>query len=134
MNIGELATRSGHSRSSIRFYERIGLLPAVDRRANGYRTYPDQTLVVLELIGTAQNAGFSLDEIRLLLPDGKGNWQHDALIAALRAKVIEIERLERQLALSKANLKRSIESIESKPDDIDCAANAKRVLSTFVGG
>ena len=54
MKIGELASRSGLTQSRIRFYEKIGLLKTVDRRANGYRVYPPTALTVLELIATAR--------------------------------------------------------------------------------
>lgn len=133
MNIGELAKRTGLSNSRIRFYERAGLLTAVDRRPNGYRSYPPQAALVLTLIATAQNAGFSLEEIRRLLPSDLDRWHHDALLEALRRKVADIEALEARLAENKAQLVWLIADIEAKPDDIDCAANARRVLSRMAG-
>ena len=133
MNIGELAKRTGLTNSRIRFYESAGLLKAVERRPNGYRTYPAEAVVILELITTAQKAGFSLDEIRTLLPPDLENWQHDALIEALRRKVSDIETLQTRLKQSKAQLVALIADIETKPDDIDCAANARRLLSRMLG-
>lgn len=133
MNIGELARRTGLSHSRIRFYERAGLLTTVDRRPNGYRTYPPEATLVLELIATAQKAGFSLDEIRTLLPPDLGQWDHDTLIETLRRKVADIEALQTRLRQSKAQLVALIGEIEAKPDDIDCAANARRVLSHILG-
>ena len=133
MKIGELAERSGLAPSRIRFYESIGLLKA-ERRPNGYRTYPPEAAVLLELIATAQKAGFSLDEIRTLLPGGLEQWEHGALIGALRRKVADIEALESRLARSKAQLVALIADIEARPDDIDCAANARRVLSRMLAG
>ncbi len=129
MNIGELAKRTGLTSSRIRFYESAGLLRPVDRLANGYRTYPAEAALVLELITTAQKAGFSLDEIRKLLPPGLDRWDHAALIDALRRKVADIEMLEARLRQSKTQLVALIADIEAKPDDMDCAANARRVLS-----
>ena len=133
MNIGELAKRTGLTSSRIRFYERAGLLQTVDRRANGYRTYPPEAVLVLELITTAQKAGFSLDEIRKLLPPGLDHWDHAALIEALRRKVVDIEAMETCLKQSKAQLVALLADIEAKPDDMDCAANARRVLSHVLG-
>ncbi|WP_242224335.1 MerR family transcriptional regulator [Shinella zoogloeoides] len=133
MNIGELAKRTGLTSSRIRFYESAGLLTAVDRRPNGYRTYPQQAVLVLELIATAQKAGFSLEEIRTLLPSDLERWQHTELVEALRRKVADIEALEARLAGSKAQLVTLIADIEAKPDDIDCAANARRVLANMLG-
>ncbi len=134
MKIGELAERSGLTPSRIRFYERIGLLKTVDRRPNGYRTYPPEAVVVLDLITTAQKAGFSLDEIRALLPSDLEQWEHGALIEALRRKVADIESLQSRLMQSKAQLVALIGEIEAKPGDIDCAANARRVLTRMMDG
>jgi len=129
MKIGELAARSGLSQSRIRFYEKIGLLRTVDRRSNGYRVYPRDALVVLEVIATAQAAGFSLDEIRTLMPGDLEKWDHEALMDTLRTKVAEIGQLQERLSRTKFRLESLIEEIEARPDDIDCAANARRVLS-----
>lgn len=129
MKIGELAARSGLTQSRIRFYERIGLLKTVDRGSNGYRVFPHESVVVLEVIATAQAAGFSLDEIRALLPGDLEQWDHDALMATLRGKVAEVGRLQERLVRTKARLEGLIDEIEARPDDIDCAANARRVLS-----
>ncbi|PZO68327.1 MAG: MerR family transcriptional regulator [Paracoccus denitrificans] len=128
MNIGELSTRSGLTRSRIRFYEKVGLLKTVDRRLNGYRVYRREALVVLEVIATAQAAGFSLDEIRALMPEEMEKWDHTLLMDTLRHKVTEIGRLQERLGRTKARLEGLIAQILAKPDDIDCAANARRVL------
>ena len=133
MTIGELAKRTGLTTSRIRFYESAGLLKTVERRPNGYRSYPPDAVLVLDLITTAQNAGFSLDEIRTLLPADLDQWRHDALIETLRRKVSDIEALEAKLARSKAQLLGLIADIEAKPDNVDCAANARRVLSRMLG-
>jgi DNA-binding transcriptional MerR regulator len=129
MKIGELAQRTGLAASRIRFYESIGLLKLVERQANGYRSYPEQAVMVLNLITTAQQAGFSLDELRTLLPQDLSQWQHGKLLDTLQAKVKDIEALEQRLTQSKTHLLALIDEIESKPDDLDCAANAKRVLA-----
>lgn len=133
MKIGELAERTGLAPSRIRFYEGIGLLK-VEREPNGYRTYPPQTVLLLDLIASAQQAGFSLDEIRTLLPPDLAQWKHGSLVGTLRSKVQDIEALEARLAQSKAHLVALLAEIEAKPEDIDCAANAKRVLSRLRSG
>lgn len=85
MKIGELAELSGLTASRIRFYEATGLIAAVERTANGYRDYPAEALSMLEIIASAQRAGFSLEQIRQLLPTGQGSWQHGELVDALLA-------------------------------------------------
>ena len=64
--IGEVATISGKAPSAIRYYESIGLLPD-PVRMSGRRRYPEEVLRSLAVIDTAQRAGLSLDDIRLLL-------------------------------------------------------------------
>jgi len=132
MKIGELAKRSGLSASRIRFYEAEGLLNQVSRGANGYRQYPAEALVILGIIDGAQRTGFSLDEIRNILPANLDDWRPDELTGALRRKVAHIERMERQLGDSKKQLVGLIRKIESKPKDVSCASNTKRLLKEFV--
>jgi len=129
MNIGELAQRTGLAASRIRFYERIGLLKTVERQANGYRSYPADAVLTLQLIAAGQHAGFSLDELRTLLPSGLTQWEHGPLVDTLRRKVQDIEALQAQLAQSRAQLMELVAQIEARPQDMDCATNAQRVLA-----
>ncbi|MGI1188672.1 MerR family DNA-binding protein, partial [Pseudomonas aeruginosa] len=76
----------------------------------------------------ARGAGFSLEEIARLLPSGDGAWQHGELLEGLRRKVAEIEALQRRLEQNKAQLLVAIESIENKPDGLQCTENTQRVL------
>jgi MerR family transcriptional regulator, redox-sensitive transcriptional activator SoxR len=66
LTIGELASRTGRRASSIRYYEEIGLLPE-PVRLGGQRRYDPAAERTLAIIDTAQRAGLSLDEIKLLL-------------------------------------------------------------------
>ncbi|MDP3816349.1 MerR family transcriptional regulator [Pseudomonas sp.] len=134
MKIGELAKRSGLPPSRLRFYESSGLIGAVQRKANGYREYSPQTLHTLEIITCAQQAGFSLEEIRRLLPSADQSPRpHDELLASLRGKVAEIEALQQRLAQNKAQLLTIIDNIENKPEGMPCTENAERVLTRIRG-
>lgn len=133
MKIGELAKLTGLTASRIRFYESTGLIQSVARRANGYRDYPPETASVLEIIDSAQRAGFSLEQIRHLLPVGDGSWDHGELLVALEAKVAEIDALLKRLKQSKAQLLVAIDSIARRPDGISCADNRSRVLDQLRG-
>ena len=129
MNIGELARRTGLAASRIRFYERVGLLRQVERLPNGYRSYPEDAVLVLQLISAAQRAGFSLDELRAVLPDDEMHWEPAVLLDTLRSKVADIEALQVQLAQSKAHLLALVAQIEAKPEGIDCTSNARRLMA-----
>jgi DNA-binding transcriptional MerR regulator len=134
MKIGELASRTGLAASRIRFYEASGLISA-QRQANGYRRYPEQAVQTLGIISCAQQAGFSLDEIRRLLPQGDSQGlPHTELLASLKRKVGEIEVMQQRLAQNKAQLLGIIASIESKPEGMPCAENAERVMAQLRGG
>lgn len=134
MKIGELATRSGLAASRIRFYEASGLINA-QRQANGYREYPEQAVQTLSIISCAQQAGFSLDEIRRLLPDAnrQQGWAHDEMLASLQRKVGEIEAMQQRLMQNKAQLLAIIATIEGKPEGMPCTENAERVLANLRG-
>ena len=70
MSIGEVAGRAGVRPSALRYYERIGLLPAPDRE-NGRRRYGGEVLREvldrLAVVRVAQQAGFTISEVRTLL-------------------------------------------------------------------
>jgi DNA-binding transcriptional MerR regulator len=66
MTIGELASKTGVPASTIRYWERIQVLP-VPARVNGQRRYPDDSIHRLAVLRLAQACGFRLDEMRRLL-------------------------------------------------------------------
>jgi MerR family transcriptional regulator, redox-sensitive transcriptional activator SoxR len=66
LTIGEVARRAGVATSTIRYYERIGLLSEPDR-LGGQRRYEVDVLGKLGFIGVAQTAGFKLREIKELI-------------------------------------------------------------------
>ncbi|MES2016879.1 MAG: MerR family transcriptional regulator [Pseudomonadota bacterium] len=113
MNIGTLAKESGLAQSRIRYYEAQGLLGAVKRGANGYRVYGSDAAYLLGIITTAQEAGFSLDEIRNLLPQSEAaGWDVPKLTASLRAKLTDIIALQARLARSQADIEAMLVCIE----------------------
>jgi MerR family transcriptional regulator, redox-sensitive transcriptional activator SoxR len=93
LSIGEVARESGKAASAIRYYEEIGLLPEPVRTA-GRRRYTPDTVRTLAVIETAQRAGLTLDEIRLLLQasaeDGAAT---DRLREVAERKLPELEAL-----------------------------------------
>jgi len=69
--VSELAARAGGPATTLRFYEKEGLLPA-RRSRGGYRLYDDTSVDRLAFIATAKSLGLPLPEIRRLL----GPWEH----------------------------------------------------------
>jgi len=131
MKIGELAKRTGLSPSAIRFYESKGLLRAVNRQSNGYREYPVEAIALLSIIANAQQTGFTLNEIKQVLPDDLSQWRHDDLIVVLKKKISDIEAMEVRLAQNKADLLTLVHLIDSKPDDVACKDNTLRVMDSM---
>jgi MerR family transcriptional regulator, redox-sensitive transcriptional activator SoxR len=72
LTIGEVARRSGKAASTIRYYEEIRLIRPPER-ISGRRRYPTEIVRELAIVETAQRAGLSLDEIRLLLEASPGD-------------------------------------------------------------
>ncbi|MEK7405343.1 MAG: heavy metal-responsive transcriptional regulator [Acidobacteriota bacterium] len=67
LTIGNLAKHAQVNLETIRYYERLGLLPSPPRTQSGYRLFPDDAVRRLQFIRRAQELGFSLKEIRDLL-------------------------------------------------------------------
>lgn len=65
--MGELAERSGVGIETVRYYERIGLMPEPPRRESGYREYSPEAVVRLRFIRRAKELGFTLRQIEQLL-------------------------------------------------------------------
>jgi len=92
LTIGEVARRAGIRTSAIRYYESRGVLPVAER-VGGQRRYAEDIVERLGFVDVAQQAGFSLDEIRDLL-EGSENREVSARLQALaRRKLPEVERL-----------------------------------------
>lgn len=131
MNISELSKLSGLNTPTIRYYEQIKLLPKAKRKSNGYREYTESDLFQLFLIKQAQQAGFSLTEIKPFLPTNLANWDHDKLIESLNHKVQEIIALEQKLAENKQSILGLIAAIDNKPDNMTCTENAQRLIRHY---
>lgn len=105
--IGELSRRTGCNIETIRYYERIGLIPAPPRRGR-YRSYGGGDVNRLGFVRRARELGFTLDEVRALLGLAAGG---DATCAEVRdlaavhlkdvrARIADLKRMERVLAES----------------------------------
>ncbi len=130
MRIGELSRASGIAASRIRFYETAGLIAPASRTPAGYRLYDDDALQVLRIIEQAQLGGFTLAEIKSLLPQpGPDGWNRTELLAALQRKATAIDELQQRLAESRLRIQQVIADIEDKPDDRDCVGNAEHILA-----
>lgn len=84
--IGEVAAEIGMSADTLRYYEKIRLLPASSRTAGGKRLYHDQDIARLRFIQRAKSVGFSLAEISKLLQFRENPAKSSRAVRALAAK------------------------------------------------
>jgi MerR family transcriptional regulator, mercuric resistance operon regulatory protein len=102
----ELARRTGCNLETIRYYEKIGMLPDPPRTASGYRVYDERHVSRLRFILRARELGFAIEEIRGLLELVDGGTQTCAEVkerterhlADVRAKIADLRRIEKALA------------------------------------
>jgi MerR family mercuric resistance operon transcriptional regulator len=106
MKIGQLSEQTDCKIETIRYYERIGLLPAPARSDGGYRLYDDNHLRRLSFIRRSRELGFTIDEIRglLNLVDG-GNYTCSYVktitmehVESIRQKIADLKKLEKTLS------------------------------------
>jgi MerR family transcriptional regulator, mercuric resistance operon regulatory protein len=102
--IGELSRQTGCNIETIRYYERIGLLP-VPRRRGRYRFYADGDVGRLTFVRRARELGFTLDEVRALLGLATGGQSacaevrkiSAAHLSDVRARISDLRAMERAL-------------------------------------
>jgi MerR family transcriptional regulator, redox-sensitive transcriptional activator SoxR len=92
LTIGQVADRAGIRASSIRYYESVGVLPEPER-IGGQRRYRPDVLTRLGFVAIAQQAGFSLEEIRELLDGSEQARVSERLQALAKGKLPEVEEL-----------------------------------------
>jgi DNA-binding transcriptional MerR regulator len=107
MLIGELAHRAGTSTRTLRYYEQHGLLRAA-RAANGYRTFDEAELRVVNEIRDLLAVGFGLDDIRPFVACLRaGHTSADVCpdsVAVLRRKLAEVDDCLERLATVRRQL------------------------------
>jgi MerR family mercuric resistance operon transcriptional regulator len=91
MTIGRLAQAAAVNVETIRYYQRIGLIATPKRAYGSFRRYPEDTLMRLRFIKRAQQLGFTLDEVALLLKLSDGTHCEETRELAER-KLAVVER------------------------------------------
>lgn len=110
MKIGELATETGLSTKTIRYYEHIGILPEPTRAPNGYRAYDRHVVDRIGFIRDAQAAGLALTEIQVILElrdQGESTCHHT--ITLLESHLDDLERQLTELSRTRDRIEGMIE-------------------------
>lgn len=104
--IGVLSRRTGVNIETVRYYERIGLIPAPARSEGGHRLYGGGHLLRLNFVRRARDLGFTLNEVRALLdlaeqrdrPCAEAREVAAVHLTDVRSKIISLRAMERVLS------------------------------------
>jgi DNA-binding transcriptional MerR regulator len=115
MRISELSKRTNLKAHTIRFYEKVGLLPAryVQRKKNNYRDYAEEAANRLLLIKEGQLAGFSIAELRELT-NADELAADERQVIFIERKLASIERKIGRLETFKAYLAKRLALVEQR--------------------
>ncbi|HKT31042.1 MAG TPA: heavy metal-responsive transcriptional regulator [Gammaproteobacteria bacterium] len=108
--IGETANALGLSADTLRYYEKIGLVPRAAKNRSGHRVFSDKDLSRLRFVQRAQSIGFSLEEIRRLLK--------------LRENPAKCSRVVRKLAREKCDhMQDQLQTLKKMHDELSLLLN-----------
>jgi DNA-binding transcriptional MerR regulator len=117
IKIGEFAERCGVSRDTVRFYERIGLLPRPSRSESRHRIYDRQAMALLRFIRGVRRLGLTLEDIRRLLRlrEARGPDAGKRIIGLLRSRADAIDGEVWKLFALRSRLDEGIRLCERSP-------------------
>ncbi|MDU1235202.1 MAG: MerR family transcriptional regulator [Haemophilus parainfluenzae] len=123
MKINELSKQSGIHLETIRYYEKMGLMPEPKRLANGYRDYDEASLKQLKFIKTCRALDFSLAEIKFFNEMKTQKSQHCEVDSMLAKHLVSVEEKIAELT----EIKHFLQSLitEDEHQAADCKAMAQ---------
>jgi MerR family transcriptional regulator, copper efflux regulator len=129
LSSGQLAAQTQLSRGALRLYEKYGLITAQHRTSSGYRVFAADTVVTLNAIKVACNAGFTLAEVRELLGLVDAEvFSATAVRSTLKEKIAEVDVRIAHLQ----HFKRFMQQVAKKPEVLlDPACDAMLELAAM---
>ena len=123
MKIHELSKQSGIHLETIRYYEKMGLMPEPKRLANGYRDYDEASLKQLKFIKTCRVLDFSLAEIKYFNALKTQQSEHCEVDSMLAKHLVSVEEKIAELT----EIKHFLQSLITEDDHqtADCKAMAQ---------
>lgn len=123
MKINELSKQSGIHLETIRYYEKMGLMPEPKRLANGYRDYDEASLKQLKFIKTCRVLDFSLADIKFFNEMKTHQSQHCEVDSMLAKHLVSVEEKIAELT----EIKHFLQSLITEDDHqaADCKAMAQ---------
>lgn len=123
MRISEVADRLGVAPSTVRYYERIGLVPNPPRTASGYRTYDDEAAARLLFVTRAKRIGLTLEQIAEVLAIWNGvncAATHEEITRLIDTKRIEVVERMQELQRFAEQLDEVRVALEEAPPPAAC--------------
>ena len=137
MRISEVAVRAGVPVSTVRYYERIGLLPTPERTDSGYRDYDEDSATRLLFVSRARGLGIGLEQIAELLPAWRGSncgSARDRVVSLIDEKRTEISARIAELSSFAQKLQAVRDSFDAEPAPAACRTDLSCCLPTVTGG
>lgn len=125
LTVGKLAGQCGLSADTIRYYERMGILPPARRGANGYRFFPPDAVQRVGLIQRALEAGFTIADLqRVLRVRDRGGAPCRQVLAIAEARLAELDARIRALNDLRGDLD---EAVKDWRERVSGAADGQRL-------
>jgi DNA-binding transcriptional MerR regulator len=135
--ISKVSAKTGIQTETIRYYERIGLIPKPSRQANGYRLYGEADLERLNFIRSARALNFSLQEIAQILASRD---RHEPpckhVMDLIQSHIDEVEKRIRELQQLKGELVSLYTAGQDLPEDVQmrsCVCHLIQISETRKG-
>ncbi|MDQ7026814.1 MAG: heavy metal-responsive transcriptional regulator [Anaerolineae bacterium] len=133
VSIGQLSQQTGISTETIRYYERIALLPPAKRAANGYRQYDERDIERLLFIKRSRALDFTLNDIREILAFRERNEPPcQYVMTVMETQIDEIEQRIHDLEQLRSEIKALHEAGQSLPDDVQMKTCVCHLIQTSV--
>lgn len=118
LTIGELAAATGRSAHTLRYYEKAGLIPEVERDASGHRRYREEHVRWVGLLGRLRASGMSIERMRAYVRLARrGEETASERAALLRCHAADIEARLEELGRCLAIVRAKIDLYEGRADD-----------------
>jgi len=120
MTISELAKAAEIPTTTVRYYERIGLVKAEDRSQGNYRLYGEDSLRKVMFIRAAQSIGFTLDDVKALLGQSSSSTESCREVQSLiQERLAEVNQRLKDLRHVQKVLKSSLNKCQ-ETEQVDC--------------